>query len=112
MSRTLFVLLFVPLTVRADEAKKPAQEAKQSEKAGLSYLLYLPPGYEKSETKFPTIVFLHGSGETGSDLEKVKKHGPPKNVETKRDFEFIVVSPQAPVRGWKPEQVLALLDEV
>ena len=26
------------------------------------------------------ILFLHGSGESGSDIEKVKMHGPPKLV--------------------------------
>jgi predicted peptidase len=42
----------------------------------------------------------------------VKKHGPPKIVETKRDFPFIVVSPQSPRRGWSPESLAALLDEI
>ncbi len=33
----------------------------------LNYLLYLPPGYE-SKTGWPLILFLHGSGESGSDI--------------------------------------------
>jgi predicted peptidase len=101
-----------PSLIRADEKPAPAQQEKRSEKAKLNYLLYLPPGYEKAEKPFPLILFLHGAGETGNDLKKVKVHGPPKVVEKKRDFEFIVVSPQAPTRGWRTDALLALLDEV
>ncbi|HQU44077.1 MAG TPA: prolyl oligopeptidase family serine peptidase, partial [Pirellulales bacterium] len=78
----------------------------------LNYLLFLPEGYDKSEKKWPLILFLHGSGESGKDLEKVKIHGPPKIVERKPDFPFIVVSPQSRRRGWNPEALKALLDEV
>lgn len=36
-----------------------------------TYLIYLPDGYdEKSETEWPLLVFLHGSGERGSDLQR------------------------------------------
>jgi predicted peptidase len=113
MIRALLLLLCLCLPLRADDAKKSAQQEKKSEKAGLSYLLYLPPDYARDQKKtFPLILFLHGAGETGSDLSKVKKHGPPKIVENKNDFDFIVVSPQAPERGWKADKLLTLLDEV
>jgi predicted peptidase len=100
--------------VRADD--KPKQTAQSFEKpvtiiVKLNYLLYLPPKYETSEEKWPLVVFLHGAGETGNDLKMVKKHGPPKLVE-KKEFPFILVSPQAPVRGWVPEAVNALIDDV
>src|SRR5262249_22301455 len=50
--------------------------------------------------------------ESGDDLSKVKKHGPAKIVETKKDVPFIVVSPQSPGRGWNPDTLSALLDDV
>ncbi len=109
---TLLLLAAFCVPAWADEAPKPAQQEKKSEKAGLSYLLYLPPGHDKAEKPFPLILFLHGAGESGSDLKKVKIHGPPKIVEKKRDFEFIVVSPQSPGRGWRADKLLMLLDEV
>lgn len=62
----------------------------------LQYLLYLPENYHSTEEKFPLVIFLHGSGERGSDLEKVKMHGPPKLVENGKDFPFILVAPQCP----------------
>lgn len=94
------------------------QQAKHLEKqitvtVKLDYLVYLPDDYEQADKKWPLILFLHGSGESGSDLSLVKKHGPPKIVENKSDFPFIVVSPQSPRRGgWNRDALKALLDEV
>lgn len=83
---------------------------------GLRYLLYLPKGYGGSaEQKWPLMLFLHGAGERGSDIELVKKHGPPKLAEQGKDFPFIVVSPQCPSGTWWTEELdalMALLDEV
>ena len=78
------------------------------------YLLFLPKGYGDKATKtWPLILFLHGSGERGSDLWLVAKHGPPKIVKDKPDFPFIVVSPQCPAgQTWSDDVLLALLDEV
>ena len=59
------------------------------------------------------IVFLHGAGERGIDIQKVKKHGPPKIVESNPDFEFIVLSPQCPAgQRWNPQDVLSLVNHV
>ncbi len=77
-----------------------------------NYLLFLPKGYEAQE-KWPMILFLHGAGERGSDLEYVKRHGVSRIVEEQEDFPFIVASPQCP-RGqyWSVPLLSALLDEV
>jgi predicted peptidase len=112
----LAVLIGFSAQALADDAP-PAQKEQEFERdivvrAKLKYLLFLPDGYEQSEKQWPLILFLHGSGESGDDLALVKKHGPPKIVETKRDFPFIVVSPQSPGRGWRPETLKALLDEI
>ena len=97
---------------RGDDKPAPAQQEKYSEKARLHYLLYLPPNYDKGDKPFPLILFLHGAGERGTDLSKVKIHGPPKLVEKQRDFGFIVVSPQASKFGWDAKALLKLLDEI
>jgi predicted peptidase len=81
----------------------------------LDYLLYLPNGYGRQDKQWPLIVFLHGAGERGEDLNKVKAHGPAKLVEEGRDFEFIIASPQCPKNQWWPnrvENVMALIDEI
>jgi predicted peptidase len=79
-------------------------------------LLYLPKGYgEKKDQKWPLLLFLHGAGERGKDVNLVKKHGPPKLIDQGKEFPLIVVSPQCPTSSWWPEQIdalVALMDEV
>ena len=60
------------------------------------YLLSLPKGYGEKDQRWALMLFLHGAGERGSDLNKVKVHGPPKLIEQGKDLPFIVVSPQCP----------------
>lgn len=77
------------------------------------YLLFLPKDYVEEKKRWPLILFLHGAGERGDDLELIKRHGPPKIVEEQEDFPFILVSPQCPKDGWWSNDFLnALLDEV
>lgn len=82
----------------------------------LRYLLALPKGYgENKDQKWPLMLFLHGAGERGNDLNKVKVHGPAKLIEQGKEFPFIVVSPQCPADSWWTDQLdalMALLDEV
>jgi len=91
-----------------------AQQTAQKFIQETQYLLYLPEGYERDTTKqWPLMIFLHGSGESGVDLEKVKVHGPAKLIEAGKKFPFIVVSPQAPPQtGWKSDVLKALLDDL
>jgi predicted peptidase len=80
-----------------------------------NYLLFLPEDYGKKKQRWPLIMFLHGAGERGSDLNKVKVHGPPKIIEDQKDFPFIVVSPQCPEDDWwteKVEVLINLLDDI
>lgn len=78
-----------------------------------NYLLYLPKDYAESENKFPLVLFLHGAGERGTDLEKVKTHGLPKLINEGKEFPFIVVSPQCSEdKVWSTDILSALLDEI
>jgi predicted peptidase len=76
------------------------KKMKTTVKAEINYLVFLPKDYSKKGKSSPMIVFLHGSGERGSDLEKVKTWGPPAIVEKNPDFPFIVLSPQCPDGEW------------
>jgi predicted peptidase len=59
------------------------------------YLLYVPETYGKDRSvKWPLILYLHGYGERGTNLELLKKHPLPQTLETQKSFPFIVVSPQ------------------
>jgi predicted peptidase len=81
----------------------------------LNYLLYLPESYAPGAEgrRWPLVVFLHGAGERGDDLSKVKIHGPPMLVEQGKSFPFILASPQCPEGEWWTEQpVLELIDHL
>ena len=97
---------------------KLAQQARTFETtiqrtARLEYLLYLPPEYTKSKKRWPLMLFLHGAGERGNNLELVKIHGPPKHIEAGQHYPMIVVSPQCPEgTWWDVHALIALLDEL
>lgn len=72
--------------------------------------LTLPPDYLAGARAWPLVVFLHGSGERGTELERVKAHGPPKLAERGANYPFILVSPQLDEgRRWDAVPLHALL---
>lgn len=79
-------------------------------RAELEYLLYLPDEAAASGKKWPLMLFLHGAGERGDDIEIVKRNGPPMLAAKGRKFPFIIASPQCPREiSWSnPTQVIAL----
>lgn len=80
----------------------------------LRYWLALPDDYAADPNKrWPLLVFLHGSGERGDDLELVKKHGPPKLIAASEEFPFVVVSPQCPKDlRWDAAQLAKLVESL
>ena len=102
-----------PGTQVAQTAKVIVQRDGKEAHVDMRYLLFLPKNYGSSNQKFPLLLFLHGAGERGDDLELVKKHGPPKLVAAKADFPFIVVSPQcAKDQRWNAAELLKLVEHV
>ena len=99
----------------ADSKQASTQTAETFEVTmKLNYLLHLPADYKSKADgggkKWPLLVFLHGAGERGSDLNRVKSHGPPKLVENDPDFPFVLISPQCPGGGfWNTEHLLQLI---
>lgn len=81
------------------DVQKPGTQLNYSFKSdlNLNYLLYLPKDYSAERKQgFPTILFLHGSGERGDSIDLVKSWGPPKIAE-ETGLPFIVISPQCPI---------------
>ena len=60
------------------------------------YYIYFPKNYYDSDTSFPMVLFLHGSGERGDDIGLVEEHGIPKMINNGHTFPFITVAPQCP----------------
>lgn len=117
------LLLAGPASARSSAAVHPPVVEGQTAQApvapgGLPYLLFVPKGYNASGSeRWPLIIFLHGSGERGTDINAVKKNGPPKLVESDPAFPFIVISPQLgpsahPDDPWQVGPLDALLDHV
>ncbi len=87
---------------KSEFSLKPGTQTHQSVSGNVSlnYLLYLPEGYDiNRKGGYPTILFLHGAGERGSDLDKLTTWGPPKIAKNK-GLPFIVISPQCPDNEW------------
>jgi len=78
------------------------------------YLLYLPKDYNKSEKKWPLILYLHGNMGRGNDLRKIAWYPVPKMLSQNDSIPFIVVSPQCPLTDtWTDVDLLiSLLDDV
>jgi predicted peptidase len=117
----LFILFTIGLISCSSETVIKNPETKQIPKTfigkyekpvKLNYLLYLPKDYEQKE-KHPLMLFLHGAGERGDNLDLVKVHGPARLVNEGKDFPFIIVSPQCPLnKRWEPADLIALLDYI
>ena len=81
----------------------------------LDYLISLPLQYSSEEADWPLILFLHGAGERGDNLQLLRKHGIPRIVSEMADFPFITISPQCPENDWwlnKLQDLKFLLDTV
>lgn len=88
-------------------------EAKQ-----LNYILTAPNDIKEGE-KLPLIVFLHGAGERGDDIEKLKVYCIPKLFTANEEYEGVrayTLSPQCPAWPFTwydfKNEVMALIDEV
>lgn len=104
----------VPTVADTSVLRQQAQSFQKEIKVTVKckYLLYLPKDYEvNKDQKWPLVMFLHGSGAKGDDIESVKQNGLPMEIAMGKDFPFIVVSPQCPERGgWNTDMLFALLD--
>ena len=77
-------------------------KTKSIAKYELSYALHRP---ENTRAKKPLIIFLHGSGERGTDIEKVKVHGPFKFLKI-NELDSYVLAPQCPENEYWDSEVL------
>lgn len=84
----------------------------------VNYLVYLPETYfhDIRSKKYPMIVFFHGDGEKGDNVDNLRYQALPQDLDNLAlglNLDFIVVSPQQ--NGWqqtwdKPSFVQELVD--
>ncbi|MCH2384422.1 MAG: hypothetical protein MK293_04100, partial [Pedosphaera sp.] len=93
-----FIFLNAPTAADLNQTKE-SFSAEVTKTFAYKYLKYLPEGYD-GKKKIPLLLFLHGAGERGDNLELVTKHGPPKLIKKGKKFPFIVISPQCHKGSW------------
>jgi len=107
-TKFIFSILILLISISHANAQQEAKSMAQYK----NYLLFVPDTLPDSG-QYPLMLFLHGSGERGSNINLVKKHGPPSFLDTNTDFPFVVVSPQCPSnKTWNTQNLLALLDHI
>lgn len=75
----------------------------------LDYLISLPAGYdEQSDRRWPLMLFLHGAGERGDDVNRLRVNGIPRVIDRGDALPFIIVCPQCPPKTLWAAQLDAL----
>lgn len=81
---------------------------------GAKTWVYLPDGYDpNSNPAYPLVIFLHGGGENGTDINLVlhPTAGLPIYLYNKSfPMQSVVIAPQSPSQFWTKEQVKAAYD--
>lgn len=98
------LILFCSCLINSANGQKSASGSLTSQKfeetVPLNYLLYLPENYDPNRKEgYPTILFLHGAGERGDNVNVLTMWGPPK-IAKEEGLPFIVISPQCPKGHW------------
>lgn len=91
-----------------------ALRRKLGDAPAYKYIVAAPKDYAaNADKKYPLLLFLHGAGERGDDVQLAATHGPLKYLREGHELPFLIVNPQCPVgEWWHPARVMALLDEV
>jgi predicted peptidase len=102
------------MKLKASDSTLPAQSFKwkTAHSGELQYLLYLPRDHRaKRSQRWPLLLFLHGAGERGKDVQRAGIHGPMSLVRQGTNFPFIIMAPLCPEgQQWENEPLLQLLD--
>ena len=113
----LLVVALASPSVAADRQQPASFTQTVCRDVELRHLVYLPIGYGADTTQaWPLILFLHGSGERGNELDRVKVNGLPKELGEGMEIPAIVLSPQCPAGSrWESDLMVeglnALLDD-
>lgn len=111
-----FALAAAPATARTKMPPMVEGQTPQPaiEPGSYAFQLFLPKGYLADKDKaWPLLIFLHGSGERGDDVAKVKVHGPPKIADRDPAFPFLTVSPLLGAdQDWEIDKLDRLVDHI
>ncbi len=104
----IFLLLVIASGFHAQEIKSMLNKEITKTKQ-ISYILDYP---QDAKGKVPLMVFLHGSGERGNDLEKVKVNGPFQYKDLISQ-PVAILAPQCPAgEWWDTEAIYYLIKDI
>jgi len=66
-------------------------QVKQYKK--MRYWEYLPDDFDENK-KYPFLLYLHGAGERGEDMNNILNAGVPKSVAQGMNLSFIIIAPK------------------
>ena len=75
LALALGLATLAPAAHAAGRAESGALDTTLSRRVHLPYRVHLPAGYEPRGRSWPLILFLHGSGERGSDRSEERRVG-------------------------------------
>jgi len=102
----LFLFLILTQFAFSQSEANGTMKTEIVQKHQLGYALHIPAD---AKEKKPLIIFLHGSGEKGTDIEKVKIHGPFKYIKN-HGLDAYILAPQCPENEeWNSEVLYRLI---
>lgn len=104
----IYILLLL-FEVTFGQETKATFSKEITTKISMQYILDMP---KNTKEKLPLIVFLHGSGERGTDLEMVKNHSP-FTYKSLIKQPVAILAPQCPESiWWDTNTVYELINEI
>lgn len=103
------ILLLVINSMAFSQETEGLFKTKVQKEYTYKYILQKPI---HAKEKNALIIFLHGSGERGTDLEKLKVHGPLKYTQN-HDLDAFILAPQCPENEmWESESLYQLVQKI
>ena len=92
----LVTLFFLKITLSFSQERTGTFKKEIKTAIEVNYIIQL---HENQKEKFPLLIFLHGSGERGNEIELVKNHSP-FTYQNLMKTEVAILAPQCPKDTW------------
>lgn len=90
----------------------PQQLKVDSLSVTYKYLVHIPEVTNKQQ-KLPLLLYLHGAGSRGGNIESVQVNNPLNFYSDRKDFPFLLVAPQCPQgKTWNPDILINIIKEL